>query len=207
MKSTFLLALIFLCSFAHAQRSGDREVSLSLGKTFSKESSPLNLPAEEALPSAAMGQGGIRFYLTEVVSVGVCGSIASYTLANYAMKKSGSSTSEKVDFSISAFTAGLESQIHLISRGHLRPYLTLQLLYCEHSLTATNYGALKGQGYLAGGGLGVRYQISDMIVLTAEGTGLFGSAAWKNPPSTSSLGTDLDPSSFRALGGILFLIH
>lgn len=206
MKNFKWYLAILLCGISYAQKSGSHEISLGFGINFPNEKSPMNVVGEDPLPSRLIGNGAYRVYLTELVSVGVRGSITSNTLNDYVVQKTGSSTVETVNFNLSTFNAGLESQIYFSSRGFVRPYLTLQLLYCENSLTASNYGLLKNQGYLAGGGLGIRIRITDYILISAESFGLFGSANWKQKPFGNSSSVEFNPSSYRALFNILFLI-
>jgi hypothetical protein len=206
MKMSIWYLLIFLYGISYSQKSKSHEVSLGVGVHFPVEESPLNVSGEEPLPSSFIGNGAYRVYLTELVAVGIRGSLTTTKLKEYLVQKNNSSTIEKVNFNLNTYNVGLESQIYLSSRGQVRPYLTFQILYCENSLTESNYGELKNQGYLAGGGIGVRVKISDRVFLSAEGFGLFGSAKWKLKPFGNSSGVVFNPSSYRALFNVLFLI-
>ena len=206
MRINTLVVILFFSLNAFAQKSGSHEISFGVGVNFPNEDSPLNVVGERELPSRFVGNGAYRVYLTELVAVGVRGAITSSKLNDYVVQKSGSSTTENINFSLTTLNAGLESQIYLSSRGQIRPYLTLQLLYCENSLTASNYGSLENQGFLAGGGLGIRVKITESILLSAEGFGLFGSANWKQKPFNNSSSDEFNPSSIRALFNVAFLI-
>lgn len=196
-----------LAGSVSAQNSNSHEISLGVGVQFPNEKTPLNLPGDKALPSTVTGNAAYRVYLSELVAVGVRGSITSMKLGTYFIVQGVSSALSKADFSLSAMNAGLESQIYLSSRGYIRPYLSLQLLYAEQNLTSSTVGNLKGQGYLAGGGPGVRLKVSESVLVSAEALYLAGSAEWKQKPFSNSTGTEFDPSNFRTQLNISFLIQ
>ncbi|MBP6672410.1 MAG: hypothetical protein KA247_04645 [Bacteroidetes bacterium] len=190
-----------------AQNSNSHELSLGVGLQFPNEKTPLNVPGDNVLPSTVTGNAAYRVYLSELVAVGVRGTITSMKLGTYLIVQGVSSAVSKADFSLSEMNAGLESQIYLSSRGHIRPYLSLQILYAEQNLTSTTVGNLKGQGYLAGGGPGVRLKVSESVRVSAEALYLAGSAEWKQKPFSNSSGTEFDPSNLRAQLNISFLIQ
>ncbi len=190
-----------------AQNSNSHELSLGVGVQFPNEKTPLNVTGDIALRSTVTGNAAYRVYLSELVAIGVRGTITSMKLGTYLIVQGVSSAVSKADFSLSAMNAGLESQIYLSSRGHMRPYLSLQLLYAEQNLTSSTVGNLKGQGYLAGGGPGVRLTVSESLLVSAEALYLAGSAEWKRKPFGNSSGTEFDPSNFRTQLNISFLIQ
>lgn len=190
-----------------AQSSNSHEFSLGVGIQFPHEKTPLNVPGDKALPSTVTGNAAYRVYLSELVAVGVRGTITSMKLGTYLIVQGVSSAVTKADFSLSAMNAGLETQIYMTSRGHIRPYLSLQILYAEQNLTSSTVGNLKGQGYLAGGGPGARLKVSESVLVSAEVLYLAGSAEWKQKPFNNSSGTEFDPSNLRAQLNICFLIQ
>lgn len=202
-----IVLLIVLTGSVPAQRSNSHEFSFGVGVQFPREKTPLNVPGDKALPSTVTGNAAYRVYLSELVAVGVRGTITSMKLGTYLIVQGASSAVNKTDFSLSTMNAGLESQIYLSSRGHIRPYLSLQLLYTEQNLTSSTVGNLKGQGYLAGGGPGARLKVTESLLVSAEAIYLAGSAAWKQKPFDNSSGTEFDPTNFRTQLNICFLIQ
>ncbi|MFZ4621345.1 MAG: hypothetical protein ACOYNS_12365 [Bacteroidota bacterium] len=206
MKTLLLVLFGLLTGITFAQKAGSHELSLGFGMQFPNEKSPLNIPGDKPLPSTVTGNAAYRVYLSELVAVGVRGTITSMKLGSYLIVQGVSSAVSKSDFSLSEMNAGLESQIYLSSRGHIRPYLSLQLLYAEENLTSSTVGKLKGQGFLAGGGPGVRLKVSESVLVYAEAFYLTGSAEWKQKPFGNSTGTEFDPSNIRTQLNISFLI-
>ncbi len=208
MKTTAaaVLVLLFLVNGATAQKKGNHEVSFGLGVTFPSEESPLNIAGERALSSAAIGSGAYRFYVAELLSVGVRAFLTSSKLTDYLVTQEGESSPTKVDFTLTSFNAGVESILLLSSRRTYKPYLVFLLLYSEGSLSNDRLGSLKYTGYLAGGGAGMRIAVSERVALSAEGVGLFGTARWKSNPAKNSTGTEFNPSSLRALLSVSFIL-
>ena len=208
MKATIatVLVLLFLMNGANAQKKGNHEVSFGLGITFPNEESPLNIPGESALSGAVVGSGVYRFYVAELLSVGVRAFLTSSKLTDYLVTQEGGASPTKVDFTLTSFNAGLESALLLSSHRTYKPFLVILLLYSEGSLSNDQLGSLKYTGYLAGGGVGMRMTVSDRVALSAEGVGLFGTAHWKTHPAKNSTGTEFNPSSLRAVLSISFTL-
>jgi hypothetical protein len=168
------------------------EACFGLGPAIAFEDDLLNVPGEEKVKPDIGISLAYRYYVSEEFAFGL--HMFGYTAKTPpydVVDKSG--TSKTASFTFGALNVGIQGR-YMPIRGTVTPYLFATLSAALGSVDDPGTGTLQYYGVTFGGGLGVAFFLSSHVALSVEGSGVYGTAKWKEKPFQNSTSDDLNPS-------------
>ncbi len=178
------------------------EVTFGLGYAKSFETSPFNVPNDDAVPGALAINLAYRYSLDEFFSIGFHLNGYSAKTAEYTLTSSGGS-SNKTRFTLDAANIGINGRLSF-SNGKLIPFAGVLVSYATGSIEGSGTGTLQYGGFSVGLEAGAAYMLGESWAISLEGLASYGKANWKQQPFSNSNSTEFNPSMACILAGVSY---
>jgi len=178
------------------------EVCFGLGPAIAFENDLLNVPGEEKVKPDIGISLAYRYYMTEEFAFGL--HMFGYTAKTPPYDVvDNSGTTKNASFTFGALNLGIQGR-YMPIRGTVMPYLFVTLSAALGSVEDPATGTLQYYGVTFGGGLGVAFFLSTHVALSIEGSGVYGTAKWKQKPFQNSTSDDLNPSMLGLFASVSY---